>query len=153
MLPIVTGKKVRRLKTAEELKESTDKINAQIDKAKSELSEIEKKQLQPTSAPTPNSKGEGEVTPNVENKKAYIERRRKLTTITPDGNPQGFESEGIWYFEYIDPDGYRSQYNGTDKQKVLEKINAKYDAELQALESTQPTDVSTQPQSINTELS
>ena len=36
-------KKVRRLKTAEELKESTDKINAQIDKAKSELSELQKK--------------------------------------------------------------------------------------------------------------
>lgn len=68
-----------------------------------------------------------------EQQKADIERRRKLTTITPDGNPQGFESEGIWYFDYIAPDGYRTQYNGTDKQKVLDKINAKYDAELDTL--------------------
>lgn len=70
---------------------------------------------------------------DIESKKADIERRRKLTTITPDGNPQGFENEGIWYFEYIAPDGYRTQYNGTDKQKVLDKINAKYDAELESL--------------------
>ena len=70
-------KKVRRLKTAEELKESTDKINAQIDKAKSELSEIEKKQLQPTSAPTPNSKGEGTVTPNVEDWSRDVESTAK----------------------------------------------------------------------------
>ena len=42
-------KKVKRLKTTEELKESTDKINAAIDKAKSRLTELEKNQPQEVS--------------------------------------------------------------------------------------------------------
>lgn len=41
-------KKVRRLKTAQELKESTDKINSAIDKAKSELATLEGKKAEPT---------------------------------------------------------------------------------------------------------
>ena len=42
-------KKVKRLKTPQELKESTDKINAAINKAKSALSELEKNQPQEVS--------------------------------------------------------------------------------------------------------
>ena len=101
---------------------SKDKINAKYD---AELKELENN--------TQTSETEQSVSADIKAKKADIERRRKLTTITPDGNPQGFESEGIWYFEYIAPDGYRSQYYGADKQKVLDKINAKYDAEIEAL--------------------
>ena len=40
--PLGNRKKVKRLKTPQELKESTDKINAAIDKAKNELTQLEK---------------------------------------------------------------------------------------------------------------
>lgn len=73
---------------------------------------------------------------DIEAKKADIESRRRRTTIDTDGSLHGFESEGIWHFDYMAPDGYRTQYRGTDKQKVLDAINAKYDAELKALEKS-----------------
>ena len=55
-------KKVKRLKTPQELKESTDKINAAIDKAKSELSELEQSLKE-----TPKAKG---LTPSTNEKNA-----------------------------------------------------------------------------------
>ncbi len=54
-------KKVKRLKTEQELKDSTDKINAAIDKAKAELSNFEQSLKETTNAETPTTTKESNV--------------------------------------------------------------------------------------------
>lgn len=69
-------KKVKRLKTTEELKESTDKINTAIDKAKSRLTELEKNQPQEVSPV------EDVVAPSVE---AEDNTAKLLNTVSDEG--------------------------------------------------------------------
>ena len=99
-------KKVKRLKTAQELKESTDKINEQINKAKSELAELEKSQ------PTPQTgKGDGETTPNVEDWSRDVESTAKAL----DG-----KTEGLLYPNVVLPflKGNNADRPDTDKLPV-----------------------------------
>ena len=65
-----------------------------------------------------------------------IERRRSLTRQTKEGLSQGFRgNDGNFYADYIAPNGNRTQYNDPSKKVVLNKIDAKYDEELSALET------------------
>lgn len=59
--PLGNKIKVRRLKTAQELKESTDKINAAIDKAESELAALEQQPTSTQSEVEPTAAGETPV--------------------------------------------------------------------------------------------
>jgi len=115
------------------------------------IEEVEVVEEQTASA-TPNS--------DIEAKKADIEKRRqeRLTPISKE-NPNGyFENTGVYKKdkitgeEYYDPDTKNGTYSvdfSEDKeiddfidansiQELKDKINAKYDAELTALEGIQP---------------
>ncbi len=67
----------------------------------------------------------------LEAKKADIEKRRKTTADTfrlEDGKQKGF------YEYYLLPDGSTEEVYGKDEEEVRSLINAKYDAELAALD-------------------
>jgi hypothetical protein len=87
-------------------------------------------------------KGQPKTTPvkevsNLEAKKADIERRRQedlnksIEEITDTNDP--FFEVGTWNL-------YGGEFQGKTKQEIVDKINAKYDAELEALK--QPTKLS-----------
>jgi len=89
-------KKVKRLKTAQELKESTDKINAAINKAKSRLAELEQ------SKPQEVSPVEDVVAPSVEGKDKVKEHISTLandnylfTHVTTEDNARNITENGM----------------------------------------------------------
>ncbi|WP_288983761.1 hypothetical protein, partial [uncultured Flavobacterium sp.] len=166
-------KKVKRLKTSQELKESTDKINAAIDKAKEKLKALEQ------SLPTQEVKAEQPTVlgKEVEAKKADIERRRQeelkqeeyriteSSELYQDQNGDFYKVEKLANgknkisisdengktlnildtydssvsFDKIIDGGLTKVKDLKFTNKIVDKINAKYDAELKALEQSLPT--------------
>jgi hypothetical protein len=142
-------KKVKRLKTPQELKESTDKINAQIDKSKAELRALEQQSTSTTQS-------------EIEAKKADIERRRQealkkfgtsekqtsknsvkvlgvdeyvsrelmeLAYSNDSGNNPEIGGGGQTLNRIIERGGYSKEELSKLLKPEIDKINAKYDAE------------------------
>jgi len=102
-------KKVKRLKTEQELKESTDKINAAIDKAKAELSNLEQPLKETTKAetkvaeaeiPTTNvgvEEGSGGVGGDVKQQELDAQKINKEAGVDVYVARQGVETNGEKY--------------------------------------------------------
>ena len=97
-------KKVKRLKTEQELKESTDKINATIDKAKAELASLEES--------LPPIKGE----PEQEVERLRAEEQQELASAIP--NIDEYKTDGV-----VD----RDKITNEEDLKKFDEIYNKYD--------------------------
>ena len=90
---------------------------------------------------------------DVEAKKADIERRRQeaiegIQTMEELGLEAPVGKEGFFYADAFGVDPEESDldsFEGKTKQEVIDKINAKYDTELAALEETKPAETKTPP--------
>jgi len=125
-------KKVKRLKTPQELKESTDKINAAIDKAKAEL-----KELEPTNEQQNDEKSNNKQSTNEANGEVVLEGVRE--TGNKDEGRKSSEQlreeevavksiadqiEDLRAKEKAEYDAMPNQKDDAKREKIYEKYNA-----------------------------
>jgi len=128
-------KKVKRLKTEQELKDSTDKINAAIDKAKAELSNLEQSLKETPQAKTNEATPSNNNQINEVNENAVVEEnvevlpdsnQIKKPTIVVHGAVNGF---GLQYAEGVDEKDVVSPKDGRgflpqEQQKLLNEYKS-----------------------------